>query len=803
MIKNSIQQNSRSLIIGAFILALLSLSTRSIAQSYVLKFNASEQGSYIDCGTFSDYISGDFTIETWVFVDSWAGNYILADESWNGSSGAAGFAFRFNSSGNVEVNVGTGEWEAVTTTGTQLEMGKWQHIAVSVSTENEVKIFVDGILAGNGTLSKPMNVSGSHLFIGEGSAWKDRRLDGKLFDFRIWDIARTDEEINSNKDIQLNGNEEGLVANWLLNEGQGDSIEDLTGNHNLEKGSGTSWVVKDRILVDGSLKILNSGKDSIIVSVSGQDISTWKLRENPAVGNVTFKTINDNSAYLIFEAQTAVYQNDTISFAAETSGGEELEATVPFDLYDNKYQYFGEKLLDKIHKDFYNKNNGLYAEAIDASSNFNQATSFVWPASHMLRALIQAWKVNPEKYGIPLVNYLAATDQYQVTKDGRTGYAVLPGNNGTRFYDDNGQLMMPFTMYHDLSQDETTLDNLKIAYEFNNGIRGSRYAIPQHEDQLGFGMLFSMSVNYTSYAAAKLYQATNEHRYLDEALAYYELENDLSVKIKDSNTKLFNQASYYQNGSWSLNGTVNGESVRGGGYRAYQTTVVIQNAILLYQITNEQKYLDDACEMMSSCINHWYTAGQGLSEISFWGGDDMIDALLDMYRETKEEQFFTIAAGIVDFISAHNRDKRGYYASSYSDADGKWNMYRTSENPSEIGMMGQAAAASAFLNVAYNSVNPVTDVDEIEVAQKNQSLTVFPNPAPRGTEMKIKIPEKGGVASEVYLYNQSGQVVQWFKSQEVTGDGLITVTPTVNIPGIYFVRVISGAKSYHTKVLIH
>ncbi len=797
------QKMLRYLLFGICTLFFSSISPSSVGQSWVLKFNSSQAKSYIDCGTFSDYISGDFTIETWVFVDSWAGNYILADESWNGSSGAVGFAFRFNSSGNIEVNVGTGEWEAVTTTGTQLEIGKWQHVAVSVNSANEVKIYIDGILAGSGTLSKQMIASGAHLFMGEGSAWQERCLDGKLFDFRIWDIARTDEEINLNKDIQLNGNEDGLVANWLLNEGQGDSIKDLTGNHNLEKGSGTSWIVKDRILVDGSLKILNSGKDSVIVSVSGQEISTWKLSENPAVGNVTFKTINDNSAYLIFEAQTAVYQNGTIYFAAETNGGEELAAIVPFDLYDNKYQYFGEKLLDKIHKDFYNKNNGLYAEAIDASSNFNQATSFVWPASHMLRALIQAWKVNPEKYETLLVNYLAAIDQYQVTKDGRTGYAVLPGNNGTRFYDDNGQLMMPFTMYYDSTEDETTLNNLKIAYEFNNGIRDSKYAIPQHEDQLGFGMLFSMSVNYTSYAAAKLYQATNESRYFDEALAYYELENDLSVKIKDSNTKLFNQASYYQNGSWSLNGTVNGESIRGGGYRAYQTTVVIQNAILLYQITNEQKYLDNAHEMMNSCIDQWYKPGQGLSEISFWGGDDMIDALLDMYRETADEKFYTIAADIMDFISAYNIDKRGYYASSYSDAEGKWNLYRTSENPSEIGMMGQAAAASAFLNVAYNSVNPVTDVDEIELSPKNQSLTVFPNPAPRGTEMKIKIPEKSGVASEVYLYNQSGQVVQWFESQEVNGDGLITVKPTINIPGVYFVRIISGAKFYHTKVLIH
>ena len=208
---------------------------------------------------------------------------------------------------------------------------------------------------------------------------------------------------------------------------------------------------------------------------------------------------------------------------------------------------------------------------------------------------------------------------------------------------------------------------------------------------------------------------------------------------------MFNQASYYQNGSWSLNGIINGNSVRGGGYRAYQTTVVIQNAILLYQITNEQKYLDDAREMMNSCINQWYTPGQGLSEISFWGGDDMIDALLYLYRETADEEFYTIAADIMNFLSAHNRDKRGYYASSYSDAEGKWNQYRTNQNPSEIGMMGQAAAASSFLNVAYNSINPVTAIDEIEVVDKNQSPTIFPNPVSVGEEISLQIPEENRI----------------------------------------------------------
>ncbi|MFV0590308.1 MAG: LamG-like jellyroll fold domain-containing protein [Draconibacterium sp.] len=803
MATKKITQHIRFMIPGIIVLVLLAFSLPSGAQSYVLKFDASQAESYIDCGTFNQYVSGDFTIETRIFVDSWAGNYILADESWSGTSGSVGFAFRFDSSGKLEMNVGTGDWEATTSSAAQLKLGIWQHVAVTMSSGNVVKIYVDGIVVGSKTLSKSMIMSGSHLFIGEGSAWQNRRLDGKLADFRIWDTARTEEEINSNKDIQLNGNETGLVANWLLNEGQGDSVNDLTGNHKLEKGAGTSWVTEDLILVNGSLKILNSGKDSVLVNVAGKQVTNWKLTETPTAGSVTFHSIDDNSAYLILEAQITTYTNDTLYIAAEIGDGEELPAKVPLDLYANKYQYYGEKLLDQMHHDFYNKGNRLYAESIDASFNFKQATSFVWPASHMLRALVHAWKLNPEKYETLLKNYLNAIESYKVTKGGRTGYAVLPGNTGTRFYDDNGQLMMPFTMYYDLSQDETTLDNLKIAYEFNNGIRDDRWAIPQHEDQLGFGMLFSMSGNYTSYTAAKLYQVTNENRYLNEALAYYELENDLSVKIKDSNSKLFNQASYYQNGSWSLNGTVNGESVWGGGYRAYQTTVVIQNALLLHQITNEQKYLDDAHEMMNSCIDHWYKAGQGLSEISFWGGDDMIDALLDMYRETEDQKYFTIAADVMDFVSAYNRDKLGYYASSYSDTEGKWNKDRRNETPSEIGMMGEAAAAGAFLTVAYYSLNPVTAIDDIASGTKEPIVNIFPNPASSGSEICIQLPAKNGLLCDVYLYNQSGQIIQMQNSIQVSPNGKMYFRPAADSPGVYFVQIVSGKSTYRAKMLIH
>lgn len=793
----------RNLRFGIFIIILSSLSIIAVGQSWVLKFNPSQTESYVDFGNLNEYALGEFTIEIWLYVDNWSGNYILANESWNDALGSMGFVFRFGSNGQLEMNIGTGEWEAAKTAANLIKLKQWYHLAVSLNSENVLKLYIDGILVAQEILSKSMLSSGTNLFMGEGSMWQGRGLDGKLSDLRIWNVDRSAEEINASKDSQLTGDENGLVANWLLNEGQGNIVEDLTGQFNRTRGIGTFWILKNSLHVSGSLKILNQGKDSVFLTVSNEVILDWTLEEAVLNGEVTFRKVNDYSAYLIYEAQTSEYQNDTILVAANTTAGEKILAQVISDLYDNKYQYYGEKLLDQIHDEFYNENNGLYAESINAELQFVQATSFVWPASHMLRALKNAWRLNPEKYETRLFNYLDAIDQYKTTKSGRTGYAVLPENGGTRFYDDNGQLVMQFCGIYDMTRNITTLDNLKIAYEFNNGIRDAQYAIPQHEDQLGFGMLFSMSVNYTSYAAAKLYEVTEETRYLDEALAYYETENDLSVKIKDAGTKLFNQTSYYQNDTWSLSGIVNGETHWGGGYRAYQTTVVIQNAILLYQITNEEKYLEDANEMMNSCIEMWYKPGQGLSEISFWGGDDMVDALLDLYQETYDTKYLTIASDIMDFLSANNRDMRGYYAGDYDDALGKWNLYRSNRNPSQIDLMGQAAAASSFLNLAFNSENIPTGVNLVATSGNEPNIMVYPNPAYRNETLTIKVPEATGVSCDTRLYNESGQLIQLFGSTFLTGSRQVIVRPTIKSPGFYFIHVRTQNNLYQTKVLIY
>jgi hypothetical protein len=61
---------------------------------------------------------------------------------------------------------------------------------------------------------------------------------------RIWNIARTQADIQNNMHHELIGNEPGLVGYWRFNEGSGDTVSDQTANHdNGALHGGVEWVV--------------------------------------------------------------------------------------------------------------------------------------------------------------------------------------------------------------------------------------------------------------------------------------------------------------------------------------------------------------------------------------------------------------------------------------------------------------------------------------------------------------------------------------------------------------------------------
>ncbi|MFO7617074.1 MAG: hypothetical protein R6V75_07465, partial [Bacteroidales bacterium] len=161
--------------------------------------------------------------------------------------------------------------------------------------------------------------------------------------------------------------------------------------------------------------MLIPGRDSLLLTVGNTSVTSWKVHQAPSRGLVTFSNATTSQAWVVFELGAGSYGVDTVIVEAEGEGDARAQKTIYLTSFTNRYQYHGEVLLDKIRMEFYNGQAGLYAESIRSNGSFIQGTSYLWPASHLLRAFKEASRLNPGKYSNVLKSYAAAIDRYKST----------------------------------------------------------------------------------------------------------------------------------------------------------------------------------------------------------------------------------------------------------------------------------------------------------------------------------------------------------------------------------------------------
>ena len=448
-----------------------------------------------------------------------------------------------------------------------------------------------------------------------------------------------------------------------------------------------------------------------------------------------------------------------------------LAAPAAFGQNPNKYQVAGEAILDKLNNKFYNASKQLYVERIDGNENIiveRGGASYVWPAAHMLRALRYGALANPAKYTARLQSYAYALDQYQ--QNGKYASDIVPGADP--LYDDNAIVGLALIdVYQQVLPTETGIYNRSlIGLNYCLNARDANWGVPQKESELGWGKFYSQATILPALHCALLAKNSANASYLTIAQQYYTYINDPNRLLRTTNPNLINQFSFYNNGSWSLTG--HGEN--GAGYRAYQTTPTIQLALQLYQRTGNSTYLSDATLMADACLAKWYIPGQGASEISFWGGSDMVEMLVDFYEVDGNPKWLNAAKNIVDYLIDFGRDQMGYYAGSYNDVDGTWNLDRRYLFPAQIQMMGQACAAAAILRVAKATSTQLATTTSAAA----KAADLFPNPV---TDRLTLQTNRKPVAGTVSIINSLGQTI------------LITTSPagTLDVsalaPGVYTV----------------
>ena len=129
---------------------------------------------------------------------------------------------------------------------TQPQSGVWYHLAaVCDAVEGKIKLYVNGVEEDSENWSGARDVQNTNFRVAMPGFNIDQnvRYNGEISDIRVWDHARTAEQIKRYSKVPLRGSETGLLAYYPINEGSGNTTEDKTGNgNNLSLIQNPTWI---------------------------------------------------------------------------------------------------------------------------------------------------------------------------------------------------------------------------------------------------------------------------------------------------------------------------------------------------------------------------------------------------------------------------------------------------------------------------------------------------------------------------------------------------------------------------------
>ena len=296
-----------------------------------LEFDGSND--YVDAGTGSslDMGSGDFTLSLWFKSSGTAADAIAGKGGVE--AGGKRYLLTLNDPTGCATGGIKGEIDDNTTSkfvcsvGTSYNDGQWYHTAV-VRDGNNLRLYIDGVEDGN----SPTDITGygsldsSRIFsigsiFSEVSAQQVSFFDGIIDEVRVWNDARTQNEIRDNMFKQVDSTSANLVGYWRLNDASGQNVNDETTNNNdgtlganssaatddpswtlgydnLTNGVGGGWSDAPSaaaLLFDGSNDTVNAG------NASSLDIE----RTSPMTYEAWIKTTTDGNQSIIEKKENA------------------------------------------------------------------------------------------------------------------------------------------------------------------------------------------------------------------------------------------------------------------------------------------------------------------------------------------------------------------------------------------------------------------------------------------------------------------------------------------------------------------
>ncbi|HSH93763.1 MAG TPA: LamG domain-containing protein [Roseimicrobium sp.] len=175
-------------------------------------------------------VDGDLTLEAWIkpeSVDLGGPFHFIVSKNYVGT----GFALVLIGKGdNVRLQFETNDTVAYFVPMRTLR-SKWWHVAGVYRAGKDVALYVNGLEVARKPAPSGMKPNELPLWIGA-SPWD--QFIGSIADVRVWSVARNSNQIFTDKDRRLKGNEPGLVANWTFRPSSSGKTYDIT--HHTKPG---------------------------------------------------------------------------------------------------------------------------------------------------------------------------------------------------------------------------------------------------------------------------------------------------------------------------------------------------------------------------------------------------------------------------------------------------------------------------------------------------------------------------------------------------------------------------------------
>jgi len=177
-------------------------------------------------------IQTQYTVEAWVRPAKVGAMNIIARSDDSYPMAAWSHQLRINKEGKFEHYLESDDKYVVTHT-ISVNPGQWYHVCGTAVADGEMKLYVDGQEEGQPADIKELRQKLDRYFVGSASGDGMGMFEGVVAEVRVWNLPRTEEEIQADMRKISNGTERGLVGYWRINEGPGAMVFDFSSYNNI------------------------------------------------------------------------------------------------------------------------------------------------------------------------------------------------------------------------------------------------------------------------------------------------------------------------------------------------------------------------------------------------------------------------------------------------------------------------------------------------------------------------------------------------------------------------------------------